>query len=120
MENPLDGDILVFLPGQEDIENLKELLVNKLTFLSSDKQLKVFTLFAALPHYEQMQVFKGVEGKRKAILATNIAETSLTIPGIKYVIDSGKYKVKEYITLNGIESLKTVNISKNSAVQVIL
>jgi len=75
-------------------------------------------LFAALPTEQQTKVFDPVpSGSRKIILATNIAETSITIGGVRYVIDTGKCKLRQYNTRIGMEILSIENISKNSANQ---
>ncbi len=72
-----------------------------------------------MPNQEQLKVFKRLpNGIRKIILATNIAETSITISNIKYVIDTGFYKTKYYIPKSGIDILEVQIISKNNAVQV--
>ena len=110
-----NGDMLVFLPGQEDIEDLLELLNQKLDKVS--KKYEVFVIFSSLPNQEQMKVFAPLKDKRKIIIATNIAETSITITNIKYVIDCGYFKMRNYIPKNGIDTLKVTKISKNSAVQ---
>lgn len=93
-----EGDILVFLTGQEEIEALENLL-NEYSPLCSADSLKmiVYPIHASLPSYMQMNVFKSIpKGCRKVILATNIAETSITIPGVKYVIDPGFAKIRLY------------------------
>ncbi|KAL8137131.1 hypothetical protein V2J09_003132 [Rumex salicifolius] len=78
----------------------------------------VLPLYAMLPAADQLRVFSKVkEGERLVIVATNVAETSLTIPGIKYVVDTGREKVKEYNSSNGMESYKIQWISKASASQ---
>eukprot|EP00375_Theileria_parva_P002181 XP_764858.1 RNA helicase [Theileria parva strain Muguga] len=113
------GDILVFLPGQEDIEILERLLKQKVKHLNdSMESLVICPLYSALSLERQNLVFKTTPPKsRKVVLATNIAETSLTIPGIKYVIDTGLVKQRKYNPKNNFESL-TVNItSKSSAKQ---
>ncbi|CAO2812915.1 unnamed protein product [Amaranthus hypochondriacus] len=80
--------------------------------------LHVLPLYAMLPAAAQLQVFEEIkEGERLVVVATNVAETSLTIPGIKYVIDTGREKVKEYNPSNGMESFKIQWISKASAAQ---
>lgn len=124
------GDILVFLPGQvnrnynlqEDIEDLQELLNNKLDLVIKNnfQKYQVLTLFSALPNQEQIKVFKPLsKGIRKIILSTNIAETSVTIPNIRYVVDCGFAKIRSYSSKNGFDSLKISIISKNSAIQAI-
>jgi HrpA-like RNA helicase len=112
-----EGDILVFLPGQEDIEDLQELLIQKLEKIPGRKDYEIFPLFSALPNQEQMRIFYPIKDKRKIILATNIAETSITIKGIKFVIDSGYFKIRNYIHKSSIDTLKVEKISKNSAIQ---
>jgi HrpA-like RNA helicase len=109
-----NGDILVFLPGQEDIEDLQELLLQKMEKLSS--KYEIFPLYSAMPNKEQMKIFKPSD-KRKIILATNIAETSITIKNIKYVVDTGYCKLRNYMSKTGIDTLQVCKISKNSAIQ---
>ena len=121
------GDILVFLPGQEDIEDLQELLQNKkeeilLEMPKKNIDFKVLPLFGSLPSNQQMKIFaplKNKKGKiiRKIILSTNIAETSLTIKNIKFVIDSGFCKMRKFFPELNIDTLKIKKISKNSALQ---
>lgn len=78
----------------------------------------ILPLYAALPQAQQQLVFEPVTGlKRKIILATNIAETSLTISGVRYVIDSGTHKVKVWRHDLGLDSLLTMPISKSNAAQ---
>ncbi|KAJ2740794.1 ATP-dependent RNA helicase [Coemansia sp. BCRC 34301] len=112
------GDILVFLSGQEDIENVERLLRDSAaSFPTTVPALLPCPIFAALPQSQQSQVFDAApEFTRKIILATNIAETSLTIPGIRHVIDSGVHKVRGFDPRIG-ESLLVEPISKSSARQ---
>lgn len=113
------GDILVFLTGQEEIESIERLLQERSARLpeGSSKILAV-PIYAALPCEQQMQVFKpALEGSRKVILATNIAETSVTIPGVRFVIDPGLVKARAYNPVLGLESLAVVPISKAQALQ---
>lgn len=80
--------------------------------------LRVFPLYSQLPQVKQMDVFTQLsDGIRKVVLSTNIAETSLTIKGIKYVIDSGVVKRKVYNSVTGIDTLKVVKISQDQAWQ---
>lgn len=80
--------------------------------------LHVLPLYAMLPAAAQLRVFEEIkEGERLVVVATNVAETSLTIPGIRYVVDTGREKVKEYNPSNGMESYKIQWISKASAKQ---
>ena len=115
-----EGDILWFLTGQEDIEDLQSLLEEKVELGKDEKykmpELVVVPLYANLPNHLQLKAFEKVEG-RKVILWTNIAETSLTINGIRYIIDTGLCKIKSFQATTGIEALKITAISKNSAVQ---
>jgi len=113
------GDILVFLTGQEDIEDLQTILNRKKELLpKNSKGLWVVPMFSALPSHLQMKGFEEAPPDcRKVILATNIAETSLTIPGIKYVIDCGLVKERHYDPKTGMESLRVVKISKAAASQ---
>lgn len=85
---------------------------------SSPGALFVLPLYAMLPAAAQLHVFDGVkEGERLVVVATNVAETSLTIPGIKYVVDTGREKVKNYDSSNGMETYEVKWISKASAAQ---
>ncbi|KAJ1752258.1 ATP-dependent RNA helicase [Coemansia sp. RSA 1821] len=112
------GDILVFLSGQEDIENVERLLRESAAqFPKGVPHLLPCPIFAALPQAQQALVFEPApEFTRKVILATNIAETSLTIPGIRHVVDSGVHKVRGFDPRIG-ESLLVEPISKSSARQ---
>ncbi|XP_065065163.1 ATP-dependent RNA helicase DHX33-like [Rhopilema esculentum] len=112
-------DILVFLTGQEEIESLSKLLIDCSSQLDQNFQkITVCPLFAALPPALQMKVFEKTKpGHRKIILATNIAETSITIPGVKYVIDTGMVKVKGYNPQNGLDMLIREPVSKAQARQ---
>ncbi|KAK9073365.1 hypothetical protein SSX86_007689 [Deinandra increscens subsp. villosa] len=113
------GDILVFLSGQEEIESIEGLVRENIKKLSeANQKLLIFPLFSSLPSEKQMKVFTPAPlGFRKVILATNIAETSVTIPGVKYVIDPGLVKVRSYSPDTGIESLIVVKTSKAQALQ---
>lgn len=98
---------------------MERLLKERAAHLSPHVQkLLVVPIYAALPSEQQMRVFQAApEGTRKVILATNIAETSLTIPGIRYVIDPGLVKAKAYNPRTGVESLEIVPVSKAQAQQ---
>lgn len=113
------GDILVFLTGQEEIESVERLVHECLRQLPEGNQkLLTFPIFSSLPSEKQMKVFMPAPaGFRKVILATNIAETSVTIPGIRYVIDPGVVKARIYDADAGIESLDIVKTSKAQALQ---
>ena len=113
------GDILLFLTGQEEIENAQRILKQcKQLFPSHWKNLIICPLFAALPAYQQQKVFVPTpSNSRKIILSTNIAETSLTIPGVKYVIDTGMVKARGYNPVVGLDLLLVQPISKSQARQ---
>ena len=116
---PLPGDILVFLTGQEEIETTVEILNHRTKGLGSKiKELVICPIYANLPSDQQAKIFEPVhEYARKVVIATNIAETSLTIDGICYVIDIGFCKQKSYNPRTGMESLIVTPISKAAANQ---
>ncbi|KAL3617822.1 Pre-mRNA-splicing factor ATP-dependent RNA helicase DEAH1 [Castilleja foliolosa] len=116
---PGDGDILVFFTGQEEIETAEEILKHRTRGLGTKiAELIICPIYANLPTEQQAKIFEPTpEGARKVVLATNIAETSLTIDGIKYVIDPGFSKMKSYNPRTGMESLLVTPISKASANQ---
>ncbi|KAF9919107.1 putative ATP-dependent RNA helicase dhr2 [Lobosporangium transversale] len=113
------GDILIFLTGQEEIENLEKLIEEYATDLPPHVgKLIPCPIFAAQDSTTQQRIFEPAPpGTRKVILATNIAETSITIPNIRYVIDTGCHKSRGYNAKIGIESLLVEPISKSSARQ---
>ncbi|CAK3892732.1 ATP-dependent RNA helicase DHX35 [Lecanosticta acicola] len=114
-----DGDILVFLTGREEIETVMEMIADRLPSLPSGLQKMLpLPLFAGLTTEQQMYVFEPApEDTRKIICATNIAEASVTIDGIIYVIDSGFVKLRAYNPTSGIETLAATPVSKASATQ---
>ncbi|KAI5791942.1 ATP-dependent RNA helicase DHX8 [Geopyxis carbonaria] len=116
---PLPGDILVFLTGQEEIVNLQKLLEDFSLQLDKDvPKLLVLPLYAALPPNIQQRVFEPTPPRtRKVILSTNIAETSVTISGVRHVVDCGKSKQKQFRPSIGLESLLVEPISRSSALQ---
>lgn len=113
------GDVLVFLPGQEEIEKACNALREIAPLLPREvPEMVPLPLYAALPPAEQLRVFHPVKKRqRKIILATNIAETSVTVPGVRYVIDSGLRKVKIWRHALGLSTLLTVPVSRASATQ---
>lgn len=113
------GDILVFLTGQEEIESATEMISERVRSLGKKiRELIVLPIYSNLPTDMQTKIFDPTPpGARKVILATNIAETSLTIDGIIYVIDPGFNKQKTYNARTGMESLIVTPISKASANQ---
>lgn len=110
---------MIFLTGQEEIETAAQ----QIKLLAKDPDVegppvKVFTLYAAQSSVQQMSVFQSVpEGHRKVIISTNIAETSITISGIRYIIDSGMVKVRSFHPSTGLEILKVQKISQEQAWQ---
>lgn len=118
---PLPGDILVFLTGQETVETLEGLCIEYATSILKDHsipKLQILPLFAALPQAAQQRVFQPNPPRtRKVIISTNIAETSLTVPGVRFVIDSGKHKTKQFRSRLNLDSLLVKAISKSSANQ---
>ncbi|XP_043706537.1 pre-mRNA-splicing factor ATP-dependent RNA helicase DEAH1 [Telopea speciosissima] len=113
------GDILVFFTGQEEIETAEEILKHRTRGLGTKiAELIICPIYANLPTELQAKIFEPTpEYARKVVLATNIAETSLTIDGIKYVIDPGFCKMKSYNPRTGMESLLITPVSKASAMQ---
>ncbi|XP_013133761.1 PREDICTED: putative pre-mRNA-splicing factor ATP-dependent RNA helicase DHX16 [Papilio polytes] len=113
------GDVLVFLTGQEEIETCVEMLQDRTKRLGKKiKELLILPVYANLPSDMQAKIFEPTpEGARKVVLATNIAETSLTIDNIIYVIDPGFAKQNNFNSKTGMESLMVVPISKASANQ---
>lgn len=114
-----EGDILCFLPGQEEIDNCVTALTTIAPQLPKDSPMIVpIPLYAALSPGNQAKIFEKLGArKRKIILATNIAETSITVSGVKYVIDSGLRKVKVWKHQLGLSTLLTTPISQASAKQ---
>ncbi|KAK6016534.1 helicase protein, partial [Ostertagia ostertagi] len=115
-EEPLSDHFLVFLTGREEIE----CAVKKLKELNEHFTSPIYPvpLFAAMSSVAQMKAFEPPpEGHRKVVLATNIAETSLTIPGIRVVIDSGKVKTRTFTAADRIDVLRVHDISKAQAIQ---
>lgn len=106
------GDVLVFLPGEREIRESAEALRK-----NHPGPIEVLPLFARLSQAEQERIFKPTGNVRRVVLATNVAETSLTVPGIRYVVDSGLARVKRYSWRNKVEQLHIEPISQASANQ---
>jgi ATP-dependent helicase HrpB len=110
--NEQPGDTLVFLPGEAEIKKCADILCNTLN------DFKIHPLYGQLPQQEQYAaIFPNKQGKRKVVLATSIAETSLTIEGIKIVIDSGFTRTSRFDVKSGLSRLETIRISKDAADQ---
>jgi ATP-dependent RNA helicase DHX8/PRP22 len=114
------GDILVFLTGQAEIDKAVAKLNTAVCSLpeGSAGDLLVLPLYAALPPELQLRVFRPPQpGVRRCIVATNVAETSITVEGVVYVVDSGVMKLKSYNAGTGMDSLEVVAISRVQAAQ---
>eukprot|EP01102_Stenamoeba_stenopodia_P002144 TRINITY_DN11908_c0_g2_i1.p1 TRINITY_DN11908_c0_g2~~TRINITY_DN11908_c0_g2_i1.p1 ORF type:complete len:874 (+),score=238.87 TRINITY_DN11908_c0_g2_i1:78-2624(+) len=113
------GDILVFLTGQEEVETAAEILTARTRGLGSKiRELIVVRIYSTLPSDLQAKIFEPTPpGARKVVLATNIAETSITIDNIIYVIDPGFCKQKSYNPRTGMESLLVTPVSRAAAMQ---
>ncbi|KFO22937.1 ATP-dependent RNA helicase DHX33 isoform X1 [Fukomys damarensis] len=118
-EAPSSQDILVFLTGQEEIEAMSKTCRDIAKHLPDGcPGMLVLPLYASLPYTQQLRVFQGApKGYRKVIISTNIAETSITISGIKYVVDTGMVKAKKYNPDSGLEVLAVQRVSKTQAWQ---
>jgi ATP-dependent helicase HrpA len=110
------GDILVFLPGEREIREAADHLRKHLAQRPVTRQAEVVPLFARLSQPEQDRIFESHNAPR-IVLATNVAETSLTVPGIRYVIDSGTARVKRYTFRSKVEQLLVEPISQAAANQ---
>ncbi|WP_180129712.1 ATP-dependent RNA helicase HrpA [Rhodoferax sp. BLA1] len=110
------GDILVFLPGEREIREAADHLRGHLSHQPVFRGADVLPLFARLSQAEQDRIFDGHNGRR-IVLATNVAETSLTVPGIRYVIDAGTARMKRYSFRSKVEQLLVEPISQSSANQ---
>ncbi|KAJ1526803.1 hypothetical protein ONE63_008374 [Megalurothrips usitatus] len=113
------GDILLFLTGQEEIDTACEILFERMKSLGPDvPELIILPVYSALPSEMQTRIFDPAPpGSRKVVIATNIAETSLTIDGIYYVVDPGFVKQKVYNSKTGMDSLVVTPISQAQAKQ---
>lgn len=113
------GDILLFLTGREEIDTALQLIADRsLDLHPSLQRLHALPLYAGLPTSEQLLVFDPApENTRKVVLATNVAEASVTIEGIAYVIDPGYVKLRAYNPVTSIDSLTATPVSKASATQ---
>jgi len=110
------GDILVFLPGEREIREAAEHLRGHLSHNAYTRHVDVLPLFARLTQAEQERVFE-TGGAPRIVLATNVAETSLTVPGIRFVIDAGLARVKRYSYRSKVEQLLVEPISQSAANQ---
>ncbi len=105
------GDVLVFLPGEREIREAAEALRKH-----HPPGMELLPLYARQSAQEQQRVFQAGKGRR-VVLATNVAETSLTVPGIRYVVDSGLARIKRYSVRNKVEQLQVESIAQSAAKQ---
>jgi len=113
---PGGGDILVFLPGEREIREAADHLRKHLSHQPLNRNAEVLPLFARLSQAEQDRIFQP-HGGRRIVLSTNVAETSLTVPGIRFVIDAGTARVKRYSFRQKVEQLLVEPISQAAANQ---
>ncbi|MDP3922513.1 MAG: ATP-dependent RNA helicase HrpA, partial [Hydrogenophaga sp.] len=113
---PQGGDILIFLPGEREIREATDHLRKHLSHIPTLRNAEVLPLFARLSQAEQDRIFQDHSGRR-IVLSTNVAETSLTVPGIRYVIDAGTARVKRYSFRQKVEQLMVEPISRAAANQ---
>ncbi|KAJ1020455.1 hypothetical protein NDA13_005772 [Ustilago tritici] len=112
------GDMLIFMTGQEDIEVTCSVISERLAQIDDAPPLLVLPIYSQMPADLQAKIFDASEGgERKCIVATNIAETSLTVDGIMYVVDGGYSKLKVYNPKVGMDSLQITPISQANANQ---
>ncbi|WP_395377463.1 ATP-dependent RNA helicase HrpA [Marinicella sp. W31] len=108
---PEKGDVLVFLPGEREIKSARDQLKKK-----NFPNTEILPLYARLTSEQQMQIFNP-GSQRRIVLSTNVAETSLTVPGIRYVIDSGVARISRYSARSKIQGLQIESIAQDSANQ---
>lgn len=112
------GDILVFMTGQEDIEITCEVVAERLALLDNPPKLSILPIYSSMPADLQTKIFDAAEpGVRKVVVATNIAETSLTVDGIMYVVDTGFSKLKVYNAGMQMDTLQITPVSQANANQ---
>lgn len=112
LDTTWEGDLLVFLPGEQEIREATE----RLSGGSGKREVEILPLYGRLTAAEQNRVFRE-NSRRKVVIATNIAETSLTIPGIRYVVDSGLQRVSRYSPRQRIQRLPVELIAQSNALQ---
>ena len=112
----VSGDILIFLPGEREIREAADHLRKHLSHSAVNRSAEILPLFSRLSQADQERVFDAHSGRR-IVLATNVAETSLTVPGIRYVIDAGTARVKRYSLRNKVEQLMVEPVSQAAANQ---
>ncbi|BBY26718.1 ATP-dependent RNA helicase HrpA [Mycolicibacterium sediminis] len=115
LEAELPGDVLVFLSGEREIRDTAEALRD--AFKGDRRSTEILPLYARLPTADQQKVFSPSHSGRRVVLATNVAETSLTVPGIRYVVDPGTARISRYSRRTKVQRLPIEPISQASAAQ---
>jgi ATP-dependent helicase HrpA len=115
-QGPGAGDILIFLPGEREIRDLADHLRGHLSHRAIGRAAEILPLFSRLSQADQERVFEP-SSDRRIVLATNVAETSLTVPGIRFVIDVGTARVKRYSLRSKVEQLQVEPVSQAAANQ---
>lgn len=112
------GDVLVFLPGQREIGKVQALLADMRPMGEGTREIEILALHGELPVEQQSRVLQPADdGRRRVVLATNVAESSVTLPGVRVVIDSGLAREPRYDPNSGFSRLDVVNIAQSSADQ---
>lgn len=111
------GDMLVFLPTERDIREVSHRVAGHYKRLGATSRVDLLPLYARLPQSEQQRIFNPSGNKRRIIFATNVAESSLTVPGIRFVIDSGTARISRYSVRSKVQRLPIEPVSKASANQ---
>ncbi len=111
------GDMLVFLPTERDIREVSHRVAGHYKRLGASGRVDLLPLYARLPQSEQQRIFNPSGSKRRIIFATNVAESSLTVPGIRFVIDSGTARISRYSVRSKVQRLPIEPVSKASANQ---
>ncbi len=111
------GDTLVFLPTERDIRLVSHRVAGHYKRMGMEGRVEVLPLYARLPQKEQQRIFHPSGHKQRLIFATNVAESSLTVPGIRYVIDSGTARISRYSPRSKVQRLPIEDVSRASADQ---
>ncbi|WP_083904698.1 ATP-dependent RNA helicase HrpA [Rhodopirellula sp. SWK7] len=111
------GDTLVFLPTERDIREVSHHVGGHFKRLGLENRVELLPLYARLPQSAQQAIFHPTGGKQRIIFATNVAESSLTVPGIRYVIDSGTARISRYSVRSKVQRLPVEPVSRASANQ---
>lgn len=112
-----NGDVLVFLPTERDIREVSHRVAGHYHRLGLGNRIDLLPLYARLPQAEQQKIFNPDGGKRRIIFATNVAESSLTVPGIHYVVDAGTARISRYSARSKLQRLPIEPVSRASADQ---